>query len=60
MEALNAQHHWRSRFEDQLQVTYKDWLLKKVSDEFVKATKVEDLLTGGQSGSILFDNLKAI
>ncbi len=59
MEALNAQHHWRSRFEDQLQVNYKDWLLKKVSDEFVKGAKVEELI-GGQTGSILFDNLKAI
>ena len=60
MEALNAQHHWRSRFEDQLQVNYKDWLLKKVSEEFVKGAKVEELIVGGQSGSILFDNLKAI
>ena len=54
MEALNAQHHWRSKFEDQLQVNYKDWLLKKVSDEFLKNTKVEEFVAGSQS-SILFD-----
>jgi hypothetical protein len=47
MEALNAQHHWRSRFEDQLQVNYKDWLLKKVSEEFIKGAKVEELIVGG-------------
>ena len=59
MDALNAQHHWRSRFEDQLQVNYKDWLLKKVSDEFLKGSKVEEFVAGGQ-GSIVFDQLKAI
>jgi hypothetical protein len=47
MEGLNAQHHWRSRFEDQLQVNYKDWLLKKVSEEFIKGSKVEELIVGG-------------
>jgi hypothetical protein len=51
MEALNAQHTWRSRFEDQLNINYKDWLLRKVQDEFSKGAKVEDFV-GGQTGII--------
>ncbi len=51
MVALNAQHTWRSRFDDQLNVNYKDWLLKKVQDEFLKGTKVEDFV-GGEAGII--------
>jgi hypothetical protein len=51
MEALNAQHTWRSRFDDQLNINYKDWLLKKVQDEFLKGAKVEDFV-GGQGGLI--------
>jgi hypothetical protein len=46
MDALHAQHHWRSRFEDQLQVNYKDWLHKKVTEEFLKQNKVEEFIAG--------------
>jgi hypothetical protein len=60
MDSLNQQHHWRSKFEDQLQVNYKEWLLKKTLDEFTKATKVEDLIAAPQQGSILADQLRAI
>ncbi len=55
MDSLHQQHHWRSKFEDQLQVNYKEWLLKKTLDEFTKATKVEDLIAAPQQGSILAD-----
>jgi type II secretory pathway pseudopilin PulG len=51
MEALNAQQSWRSKFEDQLNITYKDWLLRKVQDEFLKGAKVEDFI-GGHAGII--------
>jgi len=54
----STQHHWRSRFDDQLNITYKDWLLKKTLDEFIKATKVEDFLGG--IGGILGDQLKNV
>lgn len=60
MDALNQQHHWRSKFEDQLQVNYKDWLLKKTLDEFTKGIKVEELISAPQQGSILADQLRAI
>lgn len=46
MQSLANEHHWRSRFEDQLNVDYKEWLFKKVSEEFTKATKVEDFVSG--------------
>lgn len=58
MEALNAQHTWRSSFQDQLQINYKDWLIKKVQDEFFKGNKVEDFI-GGEQG-ILGQQLKAL
>ena len=48
MEALNGQQTWRSRFQDQLQINYKDWLLKKVQDEFTKGAKVEDFIGGNE------------
>ena len=51
MEALNAQQLWRSKFEDQLNITYKDWLLRKVQDEFLKGAKVEEFI-GGHAGII--------
>ena len=50
-----AQHHWRSRFEDQLQVNYKDWLLKKVSDEFLKGSKVEEFQAAKKAGKFLLN-----
>jgi hypothetical protein len=34
-----------------LTITYKDWLLKKVSEEFLKGAKVEDFV-GGAEGII--------
>ena len=34
-----------------MNINYKDWLLRKVQDEFIKATKVEEFV-GGQSGII--------
>ena len=46
MHSLAGEHHWRSRFEDQLNVDYKEWLFKKVSEEFTKGTKVEDFVAG--------------
>ncbi len=46
MEALNGQQRWRSGFKDQLQINYKDWLIKKVLDEFSKGSKVEDFIGG--------------
>lgn len=49
MEALAVGHNWRNRFEDQLHLVYKEWLLKKVTDEFAKGAKVEEFL-GGASG----------
>ena len=58
MQGLAVGHHWRSRFEDQLNISYKDWLLKKVSDEFTKATKVDQFLGGAQS--ILGEQLTAV
>ena len=58
MTHLAQGHHWRSRFEDQLQMNYKEWLFRKVSDEFTKAVKVEDFV-GGREG-ILGDQLAAI
>lgn len=59
MQSLQStQHHWRSRFEDQLQISYKDWLLKKTLEEFQKGGKVEDFLGG--IGGILGDQLKNV
>lgn len=58
MQDLASSHHWRNRFEDQLNVNYKEWLFKKVSDELTKAVKVEDFL-GGASG-VLGDQLTAL
>jgi hypothetical protein len=59
MTQLQAnQHHWRSRFEDQLNISYKDWLLKKTLEEFVKGSRVEDFLGG--VGGILGDQLKNV
>jgi len=55
MEALAVGHTWRNRFEDQLHLVYKEWLLRKVTDEFAKSAKVEEFL-GGASG-ILGDQL---
>lgn len=46
MQSLANGHHWRSRFDDQLQISYKDWLLKKVTEEFVKSSKVDEFLGG--------------
>jgi len=46
MQALATGHHWRSRLEDQLHLVYKEWLLKKVTDEFTKAVKVEEFVAG--------------
>jgi len=51
MQSLATGHHWRSRFDDQLNIVYKDWLFKKVSEEFEKGTKVEEFI-GGQTGVI--------
>lgn len=48
MSTLTAQHNWRSRFDDQLNIVYKDWLLKKVNEEFFKDNKVEDFLASQQ------------
>jgi hypothetical protein len=42
MQDLASSHNWRSRFEDQLNISYKDWLIKKVSEEFTKASKVDE------------------
>jgi hypothetical protein len=59
MNILQAtEHHWRSRFDDQLNISYKDWLLKKTVEEFVKGAKVEDFLGG--IGGILGDQLKTV
>ncbi len=46
-----TQHFWRSRFDDQLQISYKDWLLKKTLEEFTKGSKVEEFL--GSAAGIL-------
>ena len=54
----STQHHWRQRFDDQLQISYKDWLLKKTLEEFIKGSKVEDFLGG--IGGILGDQLKNV
>ena len=58
MEALAVGHTWRNRFEDQLHLVYKEWLLRKVTDEFAKGAKVEEFL-GGASG-ILGDQLAVL
>jgi hypothetical protein len=47
MHALAAEHTWRSRFQDQLEGGFKDWLLRKAGEELTKGRKVEDFV-GGQ------------
>lgn len=44
MQSLATGHHWRSRFDDQLNGNYKEWLFKKVADEFTKGHKVEEFM----------------
>lgn len=39
MQYLADQHFWRNKFQDQLQVVYRDWLYKKIQDEFLKEQK---------------------
>lgn len=51
LEGLASLHAWRSRFEDQLQGGFKDWLLKKAAEEIGKGARVEEFI-GGHAGII--------
>lgn len=39
VEHIKDNHAFRNRFEDQLQVNYREWLFKKVDEEFIKKAK---------------------
>lgn len=39
MQFLADNNTWRNKFEDQLQVIYKEWLFKKVDEEAQKTSK---------------------
>lgn len=39
MQLLADNHQWRNKFDDQLQVIYKEWLYNKIGDEFEKDKK---------------------
>ena len=41
LQFLAENNFWRNKFEDQLQIVYKDWLYKKIQDEFIKDSKSE-------------------
>lgn len=34
MQYLSDNNYWRNKFQDQLQVIYKEWLYKKIDEEF--------------------------
>lgn len=46
MQFLADNNYWRNKFEDQLQVIYKEWLFKKIDDESQKSSKAGDFLDG--------------
>jgi hypothetical protein len=39
MQHLADNNYWRDKFQDQLQVIYKEWLYKKISEEAQKHEK---------------------
>lgn len=46
MQFLADNNYWRNKFEDQLQVIYKEWLFKKIDEESQKSSKAGDFLDG--------------
>lgn len=46
MQFLADNNYWRNKFQDQLQVLYKEWLFKKIDEEAQKSSKSGDFLDG--------------
>jgi hypothetical protein len=55
MRFMKEHHYWRDNYQDQLRTNLKDWLYKKVDDEFNKKAKsaaFQDDLAGQEMASI--------